>query len=358
VPELTTGPIDAPAAEHGRDSRHASLGVQLISAGLVSAAQVEAALVEQRRTGKRLGEILVAHDVLFEDDLARTLAEITGMPYRDLSLDPPDPAVLHVLPEAFCRRRGVLPVGYENGEVVVAITDPRDIQTLDDLRTLVDAPFRPVVAAPGELRRAIESAYYGRAIGEDEPSDDPSTEEGGPGDTIDADMAEDPTIGRDGAPVITFVNQLLTRAAEERASDVHIEPTGDGLRIRFRVDGMLHDVMTAPASLHLGVVSRIKIMTGMDIAQHRLAQDGRMSMVIGGRSVDIRGASLPTIYGRPWYCACSVKIRDCSTSASSDSFPVHWSGSSGPSARPGAWSSSPVPPARERPPPCTPPSTN
>jgi type IV pilus assembly protein PilB len=294
--ELIATPTERQTSTELGDGRHVSLGVQLIAAGLVTGEQVDAALTEQRRTGKRLGEILVAHGMLFEDDLARTLAEIMGMAYRDLSLEPPDPTVLDYLPEAFCRRRGVLPVGLKNGALIVAITDPRDLQTFDDLRMLVTVPVIPVVATPGPLRKAIESGYYIRLLHEDD-SDDPTTDVTLTTDIPDAEVSEEAGLGRNPEPVIVFVNRLLTRAAAERASDIHIEPTEDGLRIRFRVDGMLRDIMNAPASLRLGVISRIKIMTDMDISEHRRPQDGRMSMTIGELAVDIRAASLPTIYG-------------------------------------------------------------
>ena len=265
-----------------------------IAAGLVTGEQVDLALVEQRHSGQRLGEILVAQDVLYEEDLARTLAEISGMPYQDLNLEPPDPTVFGCIPEAFCRRRGVLPVCQAGGSLVVAITDPSDIQTLDDLRTLVPGPVRTVVTAPGQLRHAIESGYDSRLITEEEIAVDsafevvPST--ASPGDGL-------ARIGQDEEPVVAFVNQLLRRAVDERASDVHVEPTEGGLRIRFRVDGMLQDTMSAPPSFRLGVVSRIKIMMDMDISEHRRPQDGRMSMTIRGLAVDVRAASLPTSNG-------------------------------------------------------------
>ena len=115
MPRLSAAQAEELPAPIGRDSRHTSLGVQLMSAGLATDEQIDFALAEQRRTGKRLGEILVAHDVLFEEDLARTLAEISGMPYQDLNLDPPDPAVSIPFPRRFCRRRGVLPVRFDDG---------------------------------------------------------------------------------------------------------------------------------------------------------------------------------------------------------------------------------------------------
>jgi len=295
--DLIPTPTEEETAGVHSDRRRLTLGAQLIAAGLVTGEQVEVALVEQRRTGQRLGEILVTQDVLFEEDLARTLAEISGMPYQDLNLDPPDPTVFAALPEAFCRRRTVLPVRLTNGALVIAITDPRDIQTLDDLRTLVTGPIRPVVAAPGPLRQALESGYYSRLIDEEDVAVDPASESLPTTVSPEEDVSDAVRVRQNQEPIVAFVNQLLKRAVDERASDVHIEPTEDGLRIRFRVDGMLHDSMSASASFRLGVVSRIKIMTDMDISQHRRPQDGRMSMTIRGLAVDIRVASLPTSYG-------------------------------------------------------------
>jgi type IV pilus assembly protein PilB len=280
-----------------QDTPGVPLGLNLIASGLVTGEQVELALAEQRRTGQRLGEILVAHDVLYEDDLARTLAEIAGIPFRDLALDPPDPGVLDSLPEAFCRRRGVLPVEIQTGALVVAISDPRDLQTYDDLRMLLAMPFTPVVAARAGLRQAIESSYSSRLINDEEIAGSP-VDDGSPTEDLVGMTAAD---GADGAgdqgPVIAFVNQILRRAVRERASDVHVEPTKDGLRIRFRIDGMLYDAMNAPPSYRLGVVSRIKVMADMDISDHRHPQDGRMSMTIQEHPVDIRAASIPTING-------------------------------------------------------------
>jgi type IV pilus assembly protein PilB len=290
-------PIDEETAATQQDRRRWTLGAQLIAAALVTGEQVDMALAEQRRTGQRLGEILVGQGVLFEEDLARTLADISGMPFQDLNLDPPDPTVFDSLPEAFCRRRSVLPVRRTNDALVVAITDPRDIQTLDDLRALVAGSIRPVVAAPGPLLKALESGYYSRLINQDEVSAETSPEPTPMMVASEEEVTSEAMIGQNQEPVVAFVNQLLRRAVDERASDVHVEPTEAGLRIRFRVDGMLRDAMSAPASFRLGVVSRIKIMTDMDISEHRRPQDGRMSMTIRGLAVDIRVASLPTSYG-------------------------------------------------------------
>jgi type IV pilus assembly protein PilB len=278
--------------------RRVPLGAYLVANGLVTSEQIEEALEEQRHSGVRLGEILIAHGVLYEADVACALAQMSGVPYRDLDLNPPDASVLGQIPEGFCRRRAVMPIGLEDGELMVAISDPADIETLDDLRVVVPVPIRTVVVALGQLRRVIESAYQGARLGAEGAE---SGNEGSDADNIadipDADLSFEENIPRDEAPVERFVNQLFRRAVEERVSDVHLEPTKTGLRVRFRVDGMLFDVTGAQPALALGVISRVKIMTGMDIAEHRRPQDGRMSTVVQGVPLDVRAATLPTIDG-------------------------------------------------------------
>jgi len=278
--------------------QHTPLGVHLVASGLVTEDDVDRALEEQRRTGKRLGEILIAQGVLYEADLAATLAEMFGLPYRDLSLDPPDPAAIGELPEVFCRSHKVFPVGYEDGAVVVAVSDPRDMETIDDLMMMTPIPVRLVVVASDQLRVLLETGFQALDLVVQE--EDLAVAQGADGQSAkpsNIDVPPDVDISESEGPVMAYVNQLLQRAVLERASDLHLEPTQDGLRIRLRVDGLLHDETSAPASLRAGIISRVKIMTGMDIADHRRPQDGRVSMVANDQPVDIRAASLPTIYG-------------------------------------------------------------
>jgi len=291
---VTAGQEEAPRVL----GQHTPLGVHLVESGLVAQDDVDNALDEQRRTGKRLGEILVARGVLYEADLAGTLAQMFGLPYRDLSLDPPDPAAIGELSEVFCQAHMVLPVGYEDGAVVVAVSDPRDMQTLDDLMMMTSLPVHLVVVASDQLRQSVETGFQALDLVVEE--EDAAVGKGADGQSTRAsniDVPPDVDISESAGPVMAFVNQLLRRAVVERASDLHLEPTQDGLRIRFRVDGLLHDVTSAPASLRAGIISRVKIMTGMDIADHRRPQDGRVSMIAHGQPVDIRAASLPTIDG-------------------------------------------------------------
>jgi type IV pilus assembly protein PilB len=294
---------DPPEYETNHLALRVPLGQYLIRSGLATAAQVDAALEEQHRTGLRLGETLIAQGVLNGTELARALASMFDLPYRDLTLAPPDPAALTYFPKAFCQSHGVLPVEVDSGGVVVALVDPRDMQTIDDLRMLSSIPMRLEVVTPEQLRQAIERSFDDFELVANDTdaataaADAPLSIDTRPVSSSSGDAI--PSEGRhDGdSPVITFVNQLLRRAVDERASDVHFEPTEGDLRVRFRVDGILHDATTAPASLALDILSRVKIMVGMDIAVHRRPQDGRISIVAHGLPVDVRAASLPTIDG-------------------------------------------------------------
>src|ERR1700691_4583088 len=151
-------PMPIQPADRDHDARPTDhsirLGEHLIDGGLATVEQVDFALAEQAKTGERLGDILVTHGILFEEDLARTLATIFGLPYRNLDVQPPDPAATPAIPEGFCRRRCVLPMEITEGELTVAVADPRDVQTIDDLRIVVSMPFHLVVAPEEKLRRA------------------------------------------------------------------------------------------------------------------------------------------------------------------------------------------------------------
>jgi type IV pilus assembly protein PilB len=307
VPSMDVPSIDVPSIDVPEDNRdlfaqHVPLGEQLIRSGLATAAEVGAALEEQRRTGKRLGETLIAQGVLHESDLASELASMFGIPYRDLVLAPPEAAALDNIPRAFCLARRVLPVGIEDGAVVVALVDPRDMQTIDDLKMLSPLPVRLVVVAPDQLRRAIERSFDDfELVAEVEAprtaADVPLSVDSNATPTSVSDIASGADRLDTEGPVINFVNQLLRRAVDERASDIHFEPTEGDLRVRFRVDGILHDATIAPASLAPDILSRVKIMAGMDIANRRRPQDGRISIIAHGLRVDVRAASLPTIDG-------------------------------------------------------------
>jgi len=274
---------------HGDDSsRRARLGDWLVSHGYVTASDVESALVEQRVTADPLGGLLVERGVIDEEELSRALAGIFDLPYRDLDEAPPDPKAIARLPQTFCRRRGVLPVAFDGTTLLVAISDPADVLTLDDAQVVAGTPVDAVIVSQRQLRLGLDQAFTsGSRLSSDErPRTGSASSAAGIADASRSD-----------ANVAGFVENLLDQAVAERASDVHIEPNDGQLRFRMRVDGVLHDALDLSPSVPTGVVNRIKILAGLDIAEHRRPQDGRMSFESNGRSIDARVATLPTSHG-------------------------------------------------------------
>ena len=269
------------------------LGDILIANGVISVDQLQTALDEQRRTKKRLGEVLVEIGVLFEDDLFRALAEQQDVEVVDLDITRPEPMFARKVPEALARRIKALALSNtEDGKLKVAMADPSDVFAIDDLRAATGQRIMPVAASRDQLDRVIVSIYED---GKAEAAVASAAESmGGPKDGNElANMGE---ITDDG-PIVKFIDLLLKRAIQERASDIHVEAAEDGLRIRFRVDGVLKDVMKSPKSVQSGVLSRFKIMAELDIAEKRVPQDGRTSLRVGDRVVDLRIVTVPTVYG-------------------------------------------------------------
>ncbi len=281
---------DAPSVDADEDdsSRRARLGDWLVAHGFLKVSDVDSALAEQRVTGDALGGLLVARGVIDEEELSRALAGIFDLPYRDLVESPPDPGAVERLPQSFCRRRGVLPVEFDGTTLLLAISDPADVLTLDDAQVVAGTEVDAVIVSPGQLRAALDQAFTsGAAFSADQGS--------GRANALVAAGVED--ASKNDVQVAGFVENLLDRAVSERASDVHIEPNDGRMRFRLRVDGVMHDVHGLAPSVPTGVVNRIKILAGLDIAEHRRPQDGRMTFVSNGRSIDARIATLPTSHG-------------------------------------------------------------
>ncbi|MDP9402464.1 MAG: Flp pilus assembly complex ATPase component TadA [Actinomycetota bacterium] len=270
------------------------LGDLLVSDGLITAAQLTSALADQKRTGERLGRILVARQMISEAQLVRTLARHFGLDSVDLDETIPDFNACRLLRESFARRHNALPIGWDEGRLVVAMANPADVFALDDIRSMTGYEVKPVMAEPTQLAKAVDRVWNSKAEEMMRLATDTAAEleppEAGRGLTSLREAAED-------APVIQFVNELVTRAVHEGASDVHMEPGERELRIRFRIDGVLHDVMTVPRSIRASVVSRLKIMGELNIAERRVPQDGRVTMKLPGGNVDLRLVTLPTTQG-------------------------------------------------------------
>lgn len=253
---------------------------QLLAAGLDDEGAIRALVEDGTITGAQA---------------ARVRAEQAGLPFVVVSEMNVDRAAASRVPSAIARRHILLPVAHEEGRLVVAMTDPADVLAIDDVRQASGLAVEPVVAERGDLLAAIDRFH--RA--DSELSDITSTiqeeqEAAGAADTFGFGMAD---AADEDAPIVRFVNLLVNQAVQDRASDIHIEPGESSVRVRFRVDGVLHEMQSAPKTMQQGIISRLKIMSDIDIAERRRPQDGRMSVMHGGRKVDLRVATLPTVWG-------------------------------------------------------------
>jgi type IV pilus assembly protein PilB len=262
------------------------LGSLLVRDGLVEMEQVDDALAEQGKTERRLGEILVERGLVSDRALAQALAEQHGLEYVDLSDREPDPEATGLLPQKFARRYDALPVCVVDEALLVAVADPTNLLATDDLRLALGVNVRLGVAALGDLRVAIGRAYRTELEIVDVEATDHRDEHPDIRDDVD-----------DLAPAVRLVNSLLSRALEEGASDIHFEPQTEELVVRIRVDGVTRRLTTIPKGMQRAVVSRLKVMGGLDIAERRLPQDGRVSVRVAGEATDLRIAILPTTFG-------------------------------------------------------------
>ncbi len=266
------------------------LGQILIELGYITAEQLETALEEHRKTPKSLGRVLIDMGMIKEADLVRALAEQVGLEFVDLNEFPIDATATVLLPEALSRRYRAIPIGERDGRLLVAMSDPANVYALDDIRTITGREVQPVVATANDVEQAIQ-----KFAGMDSQVEAMAT--------IAAEAAEgenpvDLEEALEDAPIVKLVNAIMTQAVGDRASDVHLEPGERNVRIRFRVDGVLHEPMPpAPKNIQGGLISRLKVMADLNIAEKRVPQDGRISMKVGGRALDLRLATLPTVFG-------------------------------------------------------------
>ncbi len=265
------------------------LGDILLEGGLVDRAQLTTAVEEQKRLGRSLGRVLVDLGMVTESQLVAALAQQIGLPFVDLSDYPVDGSAVASVAPAVARRHVALPIGYDDGRLVVAMADPANVFAVDDIRSMTGRDVKPVVATKADLLAAIDRFHRS-----DEALDELTH-------TLES-SEEDDSLARvreivDDAPIVKFVNLLITQAIADRASDIHIEPGERDLRVRFRIDGVLHDIMRSPRSIQAGVISRLKIMADMDIAERRVPQDGRLSVQSMGKKIDLRVATLPIVWG-------------------------------------------------------------
>ncbi|MGD9957742.1 MAG: GspE/PulE family protein [Candidatus Nanopelagicales bacterium] len=265
------------------------LGDILLEGGLVTHDQLAVAIDEQNRLGRSLGRVLVDQGVLTEAQLVASLAAQIGMRFVDLGDIQIDGSALGRVPGHVARRHTAIPIGYEEGKLVVAMADPANVFAIDDIRSAAGIDVKPVVATRNDVAAAIDRFYRAG----DELNDLTSELDTG---EDEEDLSKVKEITED-APIVRYVNLLITQAIQDRASDIHLEPTEHDLRVRYRIDGVLHEVMRSPRAIQSGVISRLKIMADINIAERRIPQDGRLSVAAHGKKVDLRVATLPTVWG-------------------------------------------------------------
>jgi type IV pilus assembly protein PilB len=265
------------------------LGELLISAGVITPEQRDKAIIEQKRLGKRLGETLISLGFISEELIAKALSEQMALPFKELKFVSVDPLVIDLVPETIARKHKILPLHIVDGRLTIAMADPLDIFAADEIKRVTRMPVDAVVVAESELQKALDKHYKGEVEEVIKAADVYFPEKEKVVAAAEA-MLED-------TPIVKLVNTMVTQAVKDRASDLHIEPYADTLRVRFRIDGKLHDIMKPPRHLHGGIISRIKILSGMDIAEKRVPQDGRFPINIEGRQFDVRASTLPTLHG-------------------------------------------------------------
>jgi type IV pilus assembly protein PilB len=285
----------------------APLGQMLVNDKVLTTDQLNQALERQRKTRERLGQILIDMRLIDEDMLLKYLgAQFRKESITRQELAALDPDVVKLVPEEVARQYGVIASQRSGRKLVVATADPLNVMALDDLRraTGLDVDFR--IGPAGAIQEAIEKTYrkVGAAAGNNEGLDDALKVDLGLNVGPSAASAAESTIDirqlqsqADDPPVVRVVNYVLGRAALDGASDVHVEPAEDRTKVRYRIDGLLFDLLEVPRQLHLAVVSRIKIISRLDIAERRLPQDGSFGSRIHGQEFDFRVSTLPTVYG-------------------------------------------------------------
>ena len=281
------------------DPQFAKIGEVLVHEGLITEKELESALSEQKNKKDKLGNILVSQGIITEDELATAFslqANCKKLTEDELLKAPEE--IVKLIPEDFARQNNILALKKTSDSIYVAIEDPEDVSTLDAIKKLVNLKPEVFVSGKTAIKNAIDQLYERvKKSGEVESAISnikivKGNEEGGD----ELDLGSEKVSAKD-APFVKLVNLILTEAIKEDSSDVHIEPGRDEVNVRIRVDGVLVKIMTPPASSLNGIVTRIKILSKLNIAEHRLPQDGRMKIKTDSRDIDVRVSILPTVHG-------------------------------------------------------------
>lgn len=271
------------------------IGELLVDAGLITLSQLEEALNVSQKTGARLGRTLVNMGAVTEEGIARALAQQFNIQYISLSGIIIDPQIVRLIPEMLARRYKVIPFAKEGSNLKVAMVDPLNVFAIDDLKKASNCQIFPSVVTETEIQNAIDQ-HYGMTGSLNEIA---KRLEGTEIELLKGEEEVPEKLERiaSEASVIQLVNLMISQSVMERASDIHIEPDEDTLRVRMRIDGVLHEMSNLSLKLHPAVASRVKILGNLNIAEKRLPQDGRFNIKIGNSDIDIRVSTLPTMFG-------------------------------------------------------------
>jgi len=267
------------------------IGEILVGLGIISRAQLNTVLEKQKNVPKRLGEILLEDGLITPDQLNLALAERLGVESINLDEVEVNSLAATMIPEKLARRYGAVPIRFiDENTLLVAMVDPTNVFAIDDLRMMTGYDIKPCIATAEEVFNEIAKVHrLDNSIDATQVESSEFEEDA----TIEADIRD----GATEAPVVKLVNGLISQGVDDGASDLHFEPQEKELKVRFRIDGVLHEVMSIPKRMQSGVLSRLKIMSDLDIAERRIPQDGRIGLVTGGKQIDIRVASMPTVFG-------------------------------------------------------------
>ena len=264
--------------------------------GLVTEYDIQQALAKQKETGEAIGQILVSNGLVTEVDLSRALAEQKGMEFVDLEKIEIPPEVIDLVDQSTVETFQVMPLEFDGSTLVVAVSRPDNLSVLDDLRFSLPevTNFKAKLASEEQVKKAIENYYEGNQGKMDELLAGIGTATLEVGEATDlAKMEADANAG----PVVKLLNMILLQAIRDRAADIHLEPFEHEFKVRYRVDGVLYEMMPPPLHLAHSVISRVKVMASLDIAETRLPQDGRIELNVGGNPIDLRVSTLPTMFG-------------------------------------------------------------
>jgi len=268
------------------------LSQMLIEAGLISDGQLQRVIELQRQSGDKLEQILLQQRLITPQQLAFFTSLQLGIPFVNLRKEGVRPHALKLIPESIARKYSVIPVDTTDNTIVIAMEDPRDIEAIEDLAAVTMKEVEPVISTSQDIQEMIDLNYRVGGEIEEQLSQIPTRYR-----SVGVREARVSAEAIAQAPVVRAIDLLIKQAVRDRASDIHIEPQEDKLRVRYRIDGILGDVMSLPLSVHSPLLSRVKIMAGLNIAERRRPQDGQITFDMGDREVDIRVATSNTIYG-------------------------------------------------------------